>query len=241
MSGAGLRIRNLRIDDAAAVATLHEAELPHGFFPRLGVAFLQEYYRGFALSPHAIGLVADRDGVVVGLVVGMTDRREHFAWLLTHRVTRLARLALLSFLRRPRSLAPLFASRLGRYAGWVLRTLTQPGGRPAENASARAAVLAHIAIAPQARSRGIGSALVDSFVERSAAAGHASVRATTIDGPDGAAEFYQRVGWTRQASAIDWDGQRILVFARVINPASVVASGTADLPDSRGESQGRRS
>ena len=240
MSGGAPRIRELRAEDAAAAAMLHEAELPHGFFPRLGVAFLQEYYRGFALSPHAIGLVADRDAALVGLVVGMTDRRQHFVWLLRHRAARLAVRALLSLLRRPLSLAPLFAARLRRYARWVARTLTQPAGGSAGDAPPPAAVLAHVAIAPHARSQGIGSALVDTFLEGSAAAGHASVRVTTLDGRDGAAEFYQRTGWTRQASSIDWDGERILVFSRVVEPAADVPSGRADLPDNRGDRQWRR-
>ena len=213
-----VEIRPLEPDDAAAVATLHQSELPHGFFPQLGVGFLREYYRGFALSPHVIALVAKRDGVLAGVLVGMVDRREHFLWLLRQRGLQLALSALVSLLRRPSLVAPFVTGRLRRYGRWLLRARSQAPGDAGPDGVPSAAVLAHVAVAPHARNQGVGTRLVETFLQESAAAGRRSVRVTTLDGPGGAADFYHRTGWTPQASTTDWDGDPIVVLSRTTQP-----------------------
>ena len=210
----GLAIRQLQSKDAAAAARLHEAELPHGFFPKLGVTFLRQYYQGFALSPHAVGLIAEHDGGLAGVAVGMLDRRQHFLWLLRQRGMRLGFAAAFSLLRRPLAVAPLFAGRLRRYGSWLLRARSQSSDSSSPEQAPPVAVLAHVAVAPHARGHGAGTSLVHGFLEASAVAGRGLARVTTLDGPRGAAEFYQRTGWTLQVSAVDWDGDRILVFSR---------------------------
>lgn len=116
-----------------------------------------------------------------------------------------------SLVRRPWLVLTLLPGRLRRYAWWLLRAALL---RSSLAASAPApAVLAHIAVAPDARGAGLGSLLVQRFVAEAEAVGKSSVRATTLAGPGGAAGFYQRSGWTLQASANDWDAERILVFS----------------------------
>ena len=211
-------VRTLQPNDAAAVATLHHSELPHGFFPQLGVGFLREYYRGFALSPHAIGLVAERDGVLSGVLVGMVDRREHFLWLVRQRGLQLALVALVALLRRPSLIGPFLTGRLRRYGCWLVRARSEARGDAGPDGVPSTAVLAHVAVAPHARSQGVGTRLVNSFLEESAAAGRRSVRVTTLDGPGGAADFYRRTGWTPQAWTTAWDGDPIVVLSRTTQP-----------------------
>ena len=61
--------------------------------------------------------------------------------------------------------------------------------------------------------------LTERFVAQAHEAGVEVVRATTMDGPAGAAGFYARNGWQRHLEATDWDNQRIVVFLRPTNGA----------------------
>ena len=211
----GVCIRPLSVHDAREAALLHATQLPHGFFPRLGPTFLREYYRGFALSPHAISVVVEKDGHLEGVAVGVTDRTAHFRWLLRTRGHRLVLAASSAVLLRPWLIGPLITRRLKRYIRWFGRAMS---ARSVVNrGGARAAVLAHVAVAPSSRGRGMGTELVRRFTETASSAGMAVLRATTLDGDAGAAAFYLRTGWTLDSAAVDWDGHRILVFSREVH------------------------
>jgi len=130
--------------DADIVAALHASEISEGFLPSLGRTFLARLYRRIVRSPRSFLLVADDDGRAVGFVAGSEDVGALYRSFLLHDGVAAGLRAL---------------PRIVRSAPRVIETLRYPAG---DNDLPAAELLA-IAVAPDARSRGIGRALVDAF------------------------------------------------------------------------------
>lgn len=198
----------MRPHDVGEVVRLHVAALPPSFFSRLGGRFLREYHRCYAVSPFAGGIVATHEGVLCGFVVGSLRTPEHAAWTLRRRGLRLAVLAAVSLIVRPRLLVFFLRTRVGRYARGLTRRVAsrRAGATVSGPAAAAPAVLAHVAVAPAWRGRGLGESLVRSFCAAAWQAGAADVELVTLAGPRGAAAFYTRLGFTQTAERVDEDG-----------------------------------
>ncbi|GAA1913164.1 hypothetical protein GCM10009737_13240 [Nocardioides lentus] len=197
-------------EHARWVAATHVAELPHGLFPRLGRGFVRRWHAAHVASPHGTAYVALRGGEPVGFLLGSTDRRAGVAWLLEHRRGPLVRAAARAFATRPRLLAEFAATRAGRY---LRRLRGRPAAGTAGTPSAeRIAVLEAIVVAPSARGNGIGTRLVARFLDDTTTAGADRVELVTKAGAEGAAAFYERVGWTRVGSHVDRDGDTVLTY-----------------------------
>lgn len=209
-------VRPMNARDVKQAAALHAASLPHGFFPRLGRRFLREYYRTFVASPHAVALAVGERHSLDGLLVGLLSDRDHYRWVLRARGWRLSVVGTVALVLRPWLISTFLKGRLARYRKAVrsLWSRDEPAPTALASPTAVAAVLAHIAVRDAARGAGAGTALVDGFLAETEAAGVNAVCATTLDGPSGAARFYERIGWHRKSESIDWDGQRIVVFHR---------------------------
>ena len=72
-----------------------------------------------------------------------------------------------------------------------------------------------LAVAPEARGRGVGQALVQHCLDRSRALGYAGVRMSTMDRMTTAHRVYERLGFTR-APEDDWapaPGVLLLAYA----------------------------
>lgn len=67
-------------------------------------------------------------------------------------------------------------------------------------------VVTHVAVKPEGRGRGAGSGLVNAFVQHAWSREVPALRLATTAGPDGAGEFYQRLGWQISGSYDDRDG-----------------------------------
>lgn len=117
-----------RRSDLRATARLHRAQLPDGFFARLGSGFLSVYHRGFLDGPDAVALVVRDAGAVVGFLVGTTDNREHYRWLVRRRGPFLAARALAAMLTRPRLAVEFARTRVRRYLRGLIRLLRGRGG-----------------------------------------------------------------------------------------------------------------
>lgn len=210
------------------VADLQLSDLAHGLFPRLGRRFVRAWHAAHMDSPHAVGLVALRDGVPVGFALGSSDRRAHVDWLLAHRRGPLLRAGALALLARPHVLVHFLATRGRRYARRLLPgglfparraegagtpgAAGTPGPAPAASGAAPIAVLEAIVVLGTSRRAGIGTALLDGFVESVAARGTARVELVTKAGAAGAAGFYDRRGWTRTGDHVDRDGDTVHTY-----------------------------
>lgn len=206
----------MTVDDVVATSEIHARELPHGYFPQLGPRFLAAYHRSFVESPHAVAMVATLDGKVAGFIVGTTRTAAHYRHVIRRHGLRLAVHAIAGLLRNPAAVAHLLRSRLRRYVRAVARYA--PGRGASRTGTTRrpdrgsVAVLTHVAVLPAARGHGLGAELVRAFVDELRAADVGEVRLVTIVGEEGAAGFYDRLGWQRIRRRWGAGGHRVVEF-----------------------------
>lgn len=194
---APVEVRPARPADADAMAGLHARLLPHGFFAELGRGFLRSYHRTFMGSPHAVSLVACRDGRVVGLIAGAIDAGLHQRFVIRRHGLRLLVAGLAGLVRRPRVAAKFVMTRLPRYARGFLRA-ARPASAPAAGPAAdptRVAVLTHVAVDPDTQGSGAGAALVHAFTDAVRAARAAPRIELVTLAETGASAFYEHLGW----------------------------------------------
>lgn len=188
--------------DLRDTAQLHLAQLPGGFFARLGPGFLRHYHATFLASPHAVAFVASGSDGTVGFLVGTLDNRPHYRFVVKRLGVRLALRAGAAMLGRPALLWLFLRTRALRYARWILRYPLRSRRAPAATATGptaavaapTVAVLTHVAVSDAAQGNGTGRALVAAFLDAARAAGADEARlVTTAGGP--AERFYDRLGW----------------------------------------------
>lgn len=205
-------IRTMELHDLQFVARQHLIHFPHGFFARLGPRYLREYYRSFVTSPYGVTLIAEHGAAAVGYLVGATDPVEHRRHVLRQHGRTLAWHAMLAMCTRPSLAIWFLRTRAVRYAGKLFR-----GPEAIPRASSEAtAVLAHVAVDPAARSRGIGTVLITGFEAQVASAGSVRITLVTAAGANGAGAFYLKRGWTSRGEHCTRDGQWLTTFTRAV-------------------------
>lgn len=202
-------------EDVVATSEIHVRELPHGYFVELGPRFLAAYHRSFVESPHAVAAVATLDDRIAGFLVGTLRTRAHYGHVVRRHGPVLALYGLLGLLRHPRALGHLVRHRLRRYARTLAR-YARPGSRDGDPGGGRGpvAVLTHVAVLAAASGHGLGAELVDHFVEAVRRSGVPEIRLVTLVGHDGAAEFYERLGFERLRERPSADGHHVVEFRR---------------------------
>ena len=217
---SGVRVTRLLVHDLPDVATLHARVLPPSFFASLGPRFLRRYHESFLASPHGIGLAATQQQQLCGFITGSSAAVEHSAWVVRHRGVRLAAAALVAMLLRPRVLLHFLASRMSRYARGLHRRLRHrsspvtAGSGPAR----QPAVLAHVAVHSAWQRMGLGEVLVRAFEREVASHGGRVVELVTLDGAQGAAAFYERLGYSSDRVREDDEGRRWVYLRKTLQP-----------------------
>jgi ribosomal protein S18 acetylase RimI-like enzyme len=166
--------------DAVLAAALHASEIREGFLPSLGRPFLERLYRRIVKSPGSFLLVAADDSTVVGFVAGSENVRALYRSFLLHDGAGAAIVALPRILRSWRRVVETL-----RYGA---------GGDPS---TLPAAELLAIAVAPEARGRGVGRELVAALTTEFRRRGVDAVR--VVVGADNAAAIalYEHCGFAR--------------------------------------------
>lgn len=211
----GVLVRHARTtEDLSVAAALHASELPHGFFVQLGPQFLREYDKTFAESPHAMALVAELDGHVVGMLVGTFDRSRHLRWVIRRRGAALATIGAASLVLRPLVGLKFLRRRASRYRhGWRKQRSSAASSPPQSD---QPAVLDHVAVARGAQRTGTGSALVAAFEDLAAENGCSGMQLMTLAADQGAGSFYSKLGWTLHRTADGVDGTRFDVYEKAL-------------------------
>lgn len=212
-----LEIRRMNDGDLDFSAALHATELGHGFFVSLGPAFIRAYHRTFLESPHAIAISSTLGGHRVGFLVGALDPAAHAQWVLRHRGTGLALRGAAALAARPLVGMRFLRGRLRRYAtSWRRHRGPKSAGSSELKADSHPAVLSHVAVAPGARGTGAGRKLVRAFETTAGELGTGRAILTTLEGPDGAGAFYERLGWTPCGTEDTPDGPRMEGWTRTL-------------------------
>ena len=201
-----LRFREMHRRDLAAAADIHYECLRHGLFPQLGRRFLRAYLATFIDSPHAVALVAVTHGGPVGFLVGTFEDADHYRFVLRRHGLRLALRGSAAILLRPRVALHFARTRARRYARAATRLAGGAVASAASVAGVPTGVLAHVAVAPAGRGRGMGAGLVDEFAGRASARGLRALRLVTRADGQGAGDFYWRLGWQMLGTHGDRDG-----------------------------------
>ena len=172
------RFRQAHIDD---IARLHCASL-QGLLSELGLPVARAFYTGCARAPSAVGFVAleDENALIRGYVMGsIHPARLKYEVLRRNPLGTVAALCV-GFAKRPSSL------------GWFLKSFRGPD----EGAyDAHAAELTYLAVRSDARGRGIGKQLVDSFTQAIREAGVGSYELSVDENNQAALRFYQERGF----------------------------------------------
>ena len=202
----GVQVRATVRADLRTVARLHRTQLHHGLYPLLGERFLRRYHATLLASPHARNLAVGPVGAPDGFVTALLDPPAHRAWLRGRVAARLALAGLVGLLTHPRALRLFLRTRVRRYARAVLDR-----GTPVDGAGP--AVLLHVAVAPEARGRGVGAALAEAVVTAAGDAGRSTVRLVTQRG-SAAEGFYTGTGWSVCGVRPGRDGNPVTEFER---------------------------
>jgi GNAT superfamily N-acetyltransferase len=232
-AGDSVVIRPATRADLTFTVRSHCRELPHGLFPLLGPPFMTRWHATFLDSAAAVALVAeDPEGArPVGFLLGAVDQARLVQEVVSEHRMSLAVTGLGGLLRRPRLLLHFLRTRGVAYARRLLwtplasrvvrRTATDlPRPSPHE-----VAVVSAIAVESTMRGRGVGKALVRTFLERAAAAGAPQAQLTTRAGSDGAGRFYARLGWQHVDDHVTRDGLVMSTFSYPLGPLPTGPTG----------------
>lgn len=214
----GLVLRETRDGDVPSVVALHLAHLPHGLFPRLGRGFMARWHRTFLGAPHGVSLVVvDHDDRVLGFLAGATAQRTHVRSVLAEHRRPLALAGIRALAARPGVAVHFLRTRarpyLRRLVGAQRVQAAPASGAATAGASTDpgdVAVVTALVVDPAARGRGVGARLVERFVDLSAAGPASRAELITLDGDEGAREFYEGLGWTLAGTRANRDGQACL-------------------------------
>jgi ribosomal protein S18 acetylase RimI-like enzyme len=176
--GQQLTVVEARPADVPRLVGIHMEALPRDYLPRLGRHFLQRYFFPYALDAGGARTFVCREREVLGFITVCADG-DRF----TRGLTRYRPLHLMAHVAR--------ASWRSSILWHSLEALvSDPGGPPDV-----APELYLIAVAPTARRRGVGGALVLRLAEYLTELGHQRCRVKVVMDDVGANAFYERQGF----------------------------------------------
>lgn len=194
------------------MAELHERTFTESLLHRLGPGYLRALYRAYLETPcyHTLVYAADT-GVQGWVVVDLAPQRSDVRRLLRRHLVPLAQGALGGLLHRPWHLAPLVRGVLAM-ALYCWRSRHDHGAASASRPTD--ALIRYIAVAPAARQRGVGQALLRAAEARACLAGRKRVLVTTTLDNTPAIRLYERLGYRARSVWPGYDGRRFVQFAR---------------------------
>jgi ribosomal protein S18 acetylase RimI-like enzyme len=195
-----LVVRDLRLEDAPAAATLHLRAFRGFFLAELGERFMRSFYRGYAQVPGGVGAVAFSGDKLVGVIVGTTVPARFFRSLLKQELLGLLIASCIAVLRHPR-----VATRLVKAVVYRGKVPVQVDG----------ALLSSICVDPQAGPSGVGSTLIAAWEDRVRALGVSSAYLTTdaLEN-DVVNAFYRKRGWHFAGSFSTPEGREMNCYTR---------------------------
>lgn len=216
-------LRRMGLQDLAFVVDAHQAHFGDGFFARLGTGFLTRYYRTFLDGPTAVAVIAEHDGTPCGYLTGVLHTRQHRQLLLRYHGPGLAVRGCTAMLRHPRTGVAFVATRLTRYTRGLKRGLRTTTTEP--TSLGQTAVLTHVVVSEPRRHRGVGTRLVDHFLNEATQAGCSTAALVTLAAPTGAAAFYEARGWTRRDRVTTPEGKPLWRYTKTLDDANASSEG----------------
>jgi GNAT superfamily N-acetyltransferase len=213
-----LVLRRATYADLPETARIHVGLLPAGLFPALGERFVRQWHRTYLDSPFGVALVAcdaaDPAGGLAAILLGSTDHAGYMNSLLKNRraVVRLAVAGAGGLLRRPRLTGRFLRTRARRWLPRVLLGRDPSWSQRSRGSGGPVALLDAVAVRPQLRGRGVATDLVNRFLVEAGLRGARLAELVTYTGSDGAAGFYDLLGWTPVGDYVNWDGSTVRIY-----------------------------
>lgn len=179
-----IQVRRMQAADLSEVARVHSVAFQGFFLDAMGQPFLRAYYDVVLRYPESIALVAqDAGGRVVGFAVGFVNPSGFYAFLKSQ-WRRLLPGACYALLRRPQL--------LGRIVLSNLRVRKKSKAPP----SATDTTIELASIASATRAGGVGSQLIEAFVEQARRTRGTRIALTTDrDDNQPVQQFYRKHGF----------------------------------------------
>lgn len=201
--------------DVSAMVRVHLAEFKGLFLAEMGPRFLGHYYEAFLAHPEGINYVADREGRVLGFVVGTLNEDAYRSAVRDRRIG-MALTSLARVITRPGLLPRV----VGRFAS-VESDIRDP--IEARYLRDGAAHLISLAVSSAMTGTGLGTRLVRAFEDGARARGKTTVYLTTAaESNESANRFYQKLGYALIGARSDPDGTRINQYARDLTSDAIV-------------------
>lgn len=184
-------VRKAQPADAAAIAALHIRRLSFGLLSQLGEEFVTSFYASLMDSPLGFGVVAERDGRLLGFTMGVTDWRKFSGVFLRSHIWMAVR-----------SLA--LALRHGRWRRLLetRRYATATNLPPAE--------LISVAVEPDEEGTGLAAELARGLFAEFQARGVRTFRITTASSNARSIRFYEKLGLRPQPLEMHRGEQAVL-------------------------------
>lgn len=208
---------------------MHLESFPTNLFTRIGSRFVKRYYMSYVYSSWACGAVAIRSGQVCGYIAGVTDTANHRNVVRSQDGAGLLVTAAMGFAFRPVLAARFLRRRAILLAHGLKRRLRRSSAQQQLADTRQLAVLTHVAVQPLAREGGIGTALVNHFMEGARDAACEVACLATLDGPDGAGPFYENLGWELTGKQNTFDGRPIRLYEVPLGPSARESSDASSL------------
>ncbi len=190
-----VEIKEIEAKYISDIVDVHMRAFPSFFLTFLGPRFLREFYGSFIADDQGIGFVALEDGKVLGAVVGPLNPAGYFKRLLKRRWFAFCLASMGAVLKKPSVMARLF------------RAVFYRGEAPQGKVRS---LLSSIAVSPDTQGKGVGKALVSSWLEAAKARGSKGAFLTTdTDNNEAVNGFYQRLGWTLESQYETPEGRKM--------------------------------
>jgi ribosomal protein S18 acetylase RimI-like enzyme len=212
-------VRPVEERDLPSLVAVHLQQFPDGFYVRLGASFMTRYFQRYFNSPGAVGLVAERrDGSgLVGYLIGTVDDDAHDRFMYGSAAPALTAAGGWALAARP----GLWSDFMRRRALWYARRFVagvprsrRPSGQP------RQGELLYICTTQGNRRRGIGAALLRSYVEGAQRAHAAGLHLVSERDNTAAHEFYAHRGWQVVSESVTRDGRPLVTMGLSLGGAT---------------------
>ena len=190
-----MTIRDMLLDDCPSVVDIHLRTFNGFFLSFLGRQFLVELYTGILKDASGLAYVYEDSTHIMGFVAGIQQPVGFYHRMLCHRWWRFGIAALKPMVRKP-----VIIPRLMRVFT-INRHITTEEGR---------GTLMSIAVNPADQRKGVGKALVDTFLKASIQSGLKKVDLTTDKNQNEAVNnFYQSLGFSLERSFTTPEGREM--------------------------------
>ncbi len=170
------------IDDLHPVVDVHLRSFDGFFLTFLGGSFLHELYLSILDDPAGISYIYDDFGTIQGFVVGTSHPWGFYRRILIKRWWRFGLASIKPLIRNPAILPRL------------MRAFTKPSEVADDDQYCE---LMSLAVLPEHRGKGVGKALVNTFISDAYHQGIQTVKLTTDRmNNDAVNNFYQKIGFT---------------------------------------------